>query len=128
MTYLYLLINRFFTPVKRGCCLFVSQRFGLKSAKFEKINSSYFVNKYLFLFSKSKLKQKRAAASQGTNRKGHEKDVKEKKHEKSSDRLTVTREATAPKDKQGERTNTSGNLSDRSESTDDPDKYVISML
>lgn len=77
------------------------------------------------LFSKSKLKQKRAAASQGTNRKGHEKDVKEKKHEKSSDRLTVTREATAPKDKQSERANTSGNLSDRSESTEDPDKYVI---
>eukprot|EP00794_Sanderia_malayensis_P018879 gene18879-20779_t len=70
-------------------------------------------------------KKKRAAGSQGNARKGQEKDVKEKKHEKSSDRLTVTREA-ANKDKQNEyasnRMATSGNISERSESVEDTDR------
>lgn len=70
-----------------------------------------------------KTRQKRAAASQGAPRKGHEKDVKEKKHEKSNDRLTITRETTA-KERPLEHaaTNnkaaTSGNISERSESLD----------
>ncbi len=70
-------------------------------------------------------KKKRAAASQGANRKGHEKDGKDKKHEKSNDRLTVTREATA-KDRQNDNLTTravnSGNLTERSESVDDSDR------
>ena len=79
-----------------------------------------------FFCCRIKSTKKRAPPSQGGNRKGHEKDVKEKKHEKSNDRLTVTREATLAKDKQSEqltaRVGTSGNLSDRSESIEEGDR------
>ena len=87
-------------------------------------------NASLTLFSdffRAKPKAKRAPPSQGGNRKGHEKEAKEKKHEKSNDRLTVTREATGKErqpDQLTARVGTSGNLSERSESIDDADKYV----
>ena len=69
-------------------------------------------------------------ASQAGARKGHEKTEKgggEKKQEKSSDRLSIARETTQ-KDRQTSdphgRAPTAGNLSDRSESTDDIDRLV----
>lgn len=84
----------------------------------------------LLYVSRAKSNKKRAPPSQGGNRKGHEKETKDKKHEKSNDRLTVTREATVAKEKQLEQLNarvaTSGNLSERSESIEDGDKYVVS--
>lgn len=73
-----------------------------------------------------KANRKRVPASQGGNRRGHDKETRDKKHEKSNDRLTVTRETSLAKEKQGEqltaRAGTSGNLSERSESAEDGEK------
>ena len=78
------------------------------------------------------MSKKRGPPSQGGNRKGHEKDAKEKKHEKSTERLTVTREATVAKDRPSDpslmRVATSGNQSDRSESFEDAERCVFTIF